>query len=173
MVRAASSQITEPGKYLAKAVGPRNVEFGMSKNGHEQIAVEFVLLHPENYEESDATTQWVGSLANDASLEITIKALRACGWKGDDFNDLTGIDSEMVELDVQWDEYQGKKRLKPKWVNKPGGGKINFKQKLDVGGKAAMNARLKAFLAAKGEPSTAVDPNAPGAVGDAGDDIPF
>ena len=146
------SQITNAGKYLARAMGPDYVDMGLSKNGTEQISVQFVLLDAETQEPTDSTITWIGNFANATSMEITAKALKACGWRGD-MNDMTGIDSKVVELDVQWDEYNGQRRLKVKWVNVPGGGVI-FKDKIEGGAKAALAAKMKAFMASRGETVT-------------------
>lgn len=161
-----SSQVTEPGKYLARARGPECVQFGVAKTGTEQIAIEFDVLDPETHNPTGATMQWIGSFANEKSMEITAKALRACGWQGDDIEDMRGIDANVVELDVQWDTYDGKQRLRVKWVNRPGGGLV-FKDKLDGGKKKAVSARLRGFLARE-------DQKAPPALGKTGtDDDPF
>lgn len=163
----SQNSLTQPGKYLARAEGPDSVQMGTSKSGTEQIAVSFRILDPQTKEPTDTTIQWIGNFANDKSFEITAKALRACGWQGDDLEDLRGIDSEIVELDVQWDEYDGKRRLRVKWVNRPGAGVV-FKDKLGDGAKKSLSTRMRGFLARAGAPA-APAPSAEGA----SDDIPF
>lgn len=159
------SQITEAGKYLARAIA-ESVDLGLSKNGTEQISIQFVLLDPADQTPTDATITWIGNFANAKGMDITAKALKACGWGGD-MNDLSGIDGKVVELDVQWDEYNGDRRLRVKWVNVPGAGGIVFKNKIEGGAKASLAAKMNAFMASRGE-APAVGAPAGGKV----DDLP-
>lgn len=157
------SQITEAGKYLARAI-PESVDLGSSKNGTEQISVQFVLLDATDHGPTDSIITWIGNFANAKGMEITAKALKACGWRGD-LNDMTGIDEKVVELDVQWDEYQGQRRLRVKWINVPGAGGIVFKDKIEGSAKASLAAKMAAFMKSRGEEVS----DATGKV----DDLPF
>jgi hypothetical protein len=68
------------GKYLARGV---NASLGKTKNGGEQVAVEFELKDGPGVGQR---ITWFGSFANDKATEITVKALRNCGWDGDDLS---------------------------------------------------------------------------------------
>ncbi len=163
--------IENPGKYLAKCVDdPSAVRFGRAKTGSEQIALTFALVDDSGRVDHGATIDWVGSFANDKSTEITIKALRACGWTGNDLTDLRGINDLEVELDVQLEEYQGEQRLRVRWVNKPGGGRIKFADELDQRSRQALAARLKQRAAAIAPTGGQRAPGRPSA---GGDNIPF
>lgn len=155
------SQITEPGKYLARAIN-ESVDMGLSNSGTEQISIQFALLDADG-EPTDATITWIGNFKTTKSMEITSKALKATGWGGS-LKDLSGIGSKNSELDVQYDEYNGERRLKVKWVNTPGGGGIIFKNKIEGSAKDALAARMDAFMKSRGE--------APAAGGGAVDDLP-
>lgn len=131
----------EPGKYLARATGEQDVQFGYAGTGSEQIAVVFRITKGD-YQGHEIT--WFGSFASEKSTEIALKALRNCGWKGTNVTDLAGIDSEEVELVVSEDNDQdGNPRIRVQWVNKPGTGRVQMKQTMDPGAKAAFAARLK------------------------------
>lgn len=142
--------IQEAGKYRARCIdNPSEPRFGRSEGGNEQIALTFALVDEEG-RPTDTTIDWVGTFAEGKATEITMKALRTCGWSTDSVDDLTGIDANEVELDVQWDEYKGERRLRVKWINKPGGNRIAFKASLDEGGRKALAARLRgAAIASK------------------------
>jgi hypothetical protein len=140
-------KVQTAGKYLAIAHAPETVDWGKSNNGTDQFVVTFTILDATTKEPTDVQEQWIGNLANKTSCEIAARALRAMGWVGDDMTDLTGIDRNIVELDIQPDTYNGVTRLKTKWVNVPGGGGIVFKNKLDEDGKKAAAARMRAMIA--------------------------
>jgi len=138
--------ITEPGKYLARCIdNPSQIRWGRAKSGAEQIALSFAFL--ENGKPGSSTIEWVGGFGSDQAAEITIKALRACGWSGDDLLDLSGINDCDVELDIAWDEYQGERRLRIKWVNRPGSGRLTFRDALDERSKKALAARMRGMIA--------------------------
>jgi hypothetical protein len=140
------------GKFLAKCTGEKDVQFGYTKNNHEQIALEFELLN-EGYE--GQRVQWFGTFANEKSIEIAVKALRACGWQGDNLTDLSGIDQNEVELDIGYEEYLGKRHLRVRWVNRPGSGRVVLKEVMGEHEKKAMAQRLRGAIMALREPGSA------------------
>ena len=107
-------------------------------------------------------------IGNEKSLEITAKALRACGC--DDPEDLEGdptcVGRNVVELDVQSELYQGKPSLRVKWINTPR--RFVFKQALDAGSKANALSRLKGYAVRDAQANGAVTSAQPRI-----DDIPF
>ncbi len=156
--------ITGPCKVHARCTEDETAEprMGIAESGNEQIALNFAVLD-ENDDQTGDTQEWVGTFDGGKAEDITTKAMRACGWKSNNPNDLRGIGDNIVELDIQWDEYKGDRRLRVKWVNVIGGGRIKFKKSLDADGKAALAARVAARMAAReggGEAPTAL-PKAP------------
>lgn len=137
----------ENGTYKAKAKGWQLSE---SSKGTPEVAVEFQLTHPEL---NNFTITWDGWLS-DATFDRTVESLRHCGWKGSDFNDLTGLDTNEVELVIENEPFEGKTYSRVKWVNAPGGG-LAFRKAMDPGKTAsfaaAMNAKIKALEASKGQ----------------------
>jgi hypothetical protein len=81
---------------------------GESKQGNEQVVIVF---------ESDAGKLWYyGGFKTEAQSKQTIKALRACGWRGDDIADLSTCKAD-VELVTYEETYNGKQQTKVRYVN--------------------------------------------------------
>ncbi len=158
----------EDGKYPAKAI---SWEFGQTAKGENQIGILFALS-----EAPDTRLTYYGNFG-DKSLPHTMKALRACGWKGSDLADLFGgqggLDTNEVLLVVENEEWQGKVRAKIKWVNPLGG--VSMANPLDQAGIKAFAASMKAKIVAL-DPASAKVKAAPKSVPTkptSGDDIPF
>jgi hypothetical protein len=129
------------GRYRAKAI---KGEIGEGKSA-EQIGIEFVLTEAGEFKGSHRT--YYGSFS-EAALEITIKAMRTAGWRGDDVADLSSLsraDTPEVELVVAHEEWEGKTREKIKWVNSAGGVALKA---LDQGKKQELAARIRKTVAA-------------------------
>ena len=158
----------QPGKYFARAI-PESVQFGRATTGTEQIAITFRILDSATMgAETGEEITWIGALGNEKSLEITAKALRACGCEDpeDLDSDATCIMRNVVELDIQADSYQGKNTLRVKWVNSPR--RFAFKEALDAGSKASALSRLKGYSAREAHANGATVRQPPRV-----DDIPF
>lgn len=118
---------------------------GETQTGKEQIGVEL-----EFFECEGERLTWYGFFT-DASLEITLRALRALGWQGDDITELDGVEDATsllpseAEAVVQEETYEGKTRLRVAFVNAAGGG-VRLKQRLDPGKKAKLAERMKARI---------------------------
>lgn len=165
--------IQEAGKYLARCIDDvGQIRWGMSKNGIPQLALTFALVD----QDERATNETIdGAFSLDekknqkgtSAYSITEKALRNCGWRTGSLDDLSGINDNIVELDVQWEEYNGESRLRIKWVNKPGGHRLTFKDSLSAADVKAIAARFR------GASEASKPKNAPAGGGTSGDDIPF
>ncbi|NNB90527.1 hypothetical protein [Corallococcus exiguus] len=117
----------ENGRYKARAA---QGALGFTSGGKEQVAIEFTFLGNDGSEPyAGQSITWFGFFT-DASLEHTIKALRACGWQGNDVSDLTGIESNDVSLVIENEEYEGKWSPKVRWVNPLGSG-LALKQQME------------------------------------------
>lgn len=102
----------QPGRYEGKIL---DYGIGETKMGNPQIFVKFKI--------GEKSLTWFGSLSEKA-IEITGKALIACGFKGTDLSVLAdGLNSNALDLDktlslvVENEEYKGKTYTKIKWVN--------------------------------------------------------
>ena len=98
------------GKHRARAI---TADLGETSTGKEQVWIEFQLGS------DGGTIRWYG-YCTDKAIGITTKALRACGWKGDDVTKLDGISDNEVELVVINDGDWGPK---VNWINELGPGR--------------------------------------------------
>lgn len=123
--RSFSSSVRENRKVLARCIDdPTEVRWGRASTGTAQLALTFQL-------KTGGTMEWIGSFAGETSSKISRRVLRNCGWDTKTLKDLAGINENEVELDIQWEEYEGKYRQRIKWVNKPGGGRMKFDDALE------------------------------------------
>ena len=120
------------GVFLAVA---KDVQWGETKNGKKQVAVQFELLSGDDMGQ---TVTWFGYFT-DGTWKRTMESLRYMGWRGDDLSDLGPLDQQ-VEIVVELDEYNGKIRPKVQWVNRPGGGRVKLEKPLG-------DSELKKFAA--------------------------
>lgn len=153
----------QPGTYRARGVAGAT-QFGVAKTGTEQIGVTFTLLDNDDQPTLETIT-WVGFFS-EAAMPRTLEALKTCGWD----IDATGYAGEpdvatnIVEIVVIAEEYEGESRIRVKWVNPIGGGKFAFAQPLDPTAKASLMSRIKAHKATTGgasAPRPAKKPAAP------------
>lgn len=103
------------GTYPAHAT---HVRLTYTKAGDPQIIVTFVIVGGPHDREQ---VTWAGFFS-DRTFDRTIQSLRYCGWTGDDISDLTGIDTNDVDIVVEHNEYNGRITPRVSWVNQPGGG---------------------------------------------------
>jgi hypothetical protein len=128
------------GIYRARALG---AGLGETKSGAEQVAIEFDFL---DFEGTRLT--YYGTFS-DKAVEHTLRALRTAGWRGDDLADLSSIggpDAPEVDLVVENEEWEGKVRLKVRWVNPRGG--LGMKAALAPDKAKAFAARMRGQVAA-------------------------
>lgn len=147
------------------------VAMGRTSKGAEQLVITF--------ETNDDPRHVTGYLFfTDASIPITEKALRELGW--DPVVNSWGIE-QMIEMNLlvgakaslvcAYEEYEGKKRLKVKFINAPGGAAV--KDRMTPAEVFDFTRRLRGRLGVTG--GAAPRPQAvPAAVAEADDDsIPF
>lgn len=136
----------EPGKYWARAA---EWAWGLSSEGNEQLAIAFDFIdHPGH-----RMTAYLSF--TDAAFDYSLKKLRNCGWQGNNFDDMTGLDANEVQLVVDWEEYQGKRELRIGFINAAGG--IALKQVMEPAQRKTfadrMRAKIDAADAAAGRPT--------------------
>lgn len=110
-------QLDCEGTFRAKAI---HAVLDQANTGTWQAVIRFSILD-EEYAGAEITA-WL--YCSEAALPRTVEALRYCGWEGDDLNDLSTVGSKDCELVIVEDEYNGKVRLKVKWVNELGSGGV-------------------------------------------------
>lgn len=132
----------EKARYRVKA---RKAEFGEAGNGSEQIGIDFEIVEGEH---KGTHVAYYGSFNGDQATEITIKAMRTAGWRGDNIADLSTLarpDVPECDLVCEPETYEGKQKLKAKWVNPAGG--LAMKKPLDEAKKASLAQRIRATVA--------------------------
>lgn len=95
--------------------------WGTSTNGKTQLALCFKVL--EGPQAGQAITDY--KYFSGKAAEFTFKALRACGWKGNDLENLGKLD-QAVDIVIEHEDYTDNEgntsaKAKVKWVNSPGG----------------------------------------------------
>lgn len=128
--------MTMQGTHRARA---REWALGHSSNGNEQVAVLFEITQGEH---QGRTITWFGFFT-DKTAERTLDSLRHCGWDGDDFVNLTGLDANEVELVIAEEEYQGKFHDRVQWVNRPAS--LSLKAQMNSAQMAEFAQRMRGF----------------------------
>lgn len=131
------SNLLAPGKYVGIPTGAILAE---TSKGDPQAAIAFDLP------EVGASLNYFGFFTEKTERR-TIESLRYSGWTGNDVTDLSSVGSDRnvrVELVVEIDEYNGERRNKIAWVNRPGG--IQAAKPLNPATKAAFAARIKGLV---------------------------
>lgn len=158
-----TSESVPCGEYMARAI--RGTEqYAPSAGGEPQIAIDFAI---EGGEHEGASMTIVFSFSGKAP-EYSIKKLRACGWQGDNLEDLSGIDALPVAVRVFDDTYTDRRTNETKTRRKmelqwSGDGKFKFEQTMDARQKrgfAAAFAGLAKTIPARAIPGGAPSPSA-------------
>ncbi len=112
-------------------------DFGVSSNGNEQVAILFEITQGEH---AGKTRTWFGSFS-DAAIDRTLDSMRHCGWDGDSLANVENLQNNEVEIVIEEEEYQGKRREKIKWINKPAG--LKLQHQLAGSARDAFAAKLR------------------------------
>jgi len=139
------TQYIQPDTYRARAIA---AALGSSSQGNAQVGVEFQILDGGRAGDETAigrSITWYGSFSEKAR-EHTFKALRVCGWQGDDVDDLTTIDSNEVQIVVAEDQdLEGNPTIRVRWINPIGGGGIAMKNRMDETSARAFAAEMRGY----------------------------
>lgn len=176
----------EKATYRARATG---AGFGTTDDGKPQLAIQFELLDEHVAGESIAAILFFTDKTVDRSLE----SLLHLGFASDDLELLADVGPERaaellptpVDLVCEPEEYDGRWRVRVRWINRAGGGKFTFKNKLEGGDLKAFAAQMRGQLknargaagaqarkpaASGGGSGRSAHPNAPG---NGDQDVPF
>ena len=175
----ASDFMIPDGTYRARAAEAKLCE---TSTGKEQVAVQFELLEDEL---GGVRVTWFGFFT-EKTEKRTLEALFYCGWDGNNLEELNGVGKNEVEIVIETETYEGKRRNRVRWVNKIGGGGLGFVKPLEPSRAKNFSERMRgAILAAKREmeadgafdapKATAKKSNGnePNALGFPDDEIPF
>jgi len=99
-------------------------QYGESSGGNLELILDFNI-------QIDGTPQRRSIVLyfSTASREFSVERLRACGWKGTNIADLTGVDANEVDIEIRQEEYEGKTRNKYEIMT--GGGRFSTKNPID------------------------------------------
>jgi hypothetical protein len=141
-------------------------------SGNVMIAVEIIIKEGPA---ADSRLTWYGHLT-DKTFERTVESLRLLGWKGDDLSDLTGVDSNDVNVVIGYEpDLQGEIRARVQWINQIGG--VVVSNRLNPSEAAIFAQRMKGRVHALKQASGSTQQQRPtGAqlsTPDTSDDIPF
>lgn len=135
----------QPDTYTARAIG---AALATTSQGKPQIGVEFQLIDGGRGGDDSAVGKsitWYGSFS-DKAVEHTFKALRVCGWQGDDLDDLSTIDTNEVSIVVAEDQdLDGNPQIRVRWINPVGGGGIALKNRMDETSARAFAAEMRGY----------------------------
>jgi len=141
-----------PGTYRARPI-QGSPKVGFTKNGTEQVGVQLALLDADGVE-TDSTISWYGYFT-DATSQRTMESLRYMGWQGDNLADLSTVGTKDCEIVIDWEEYQGNRSLRVKWVNATGRRTVAMNAEMDAGAAASFAQRMRGVVIAAngGKPS--------------------
>jgi hypothetical protein len=109
--------VIQPGTYQARATG---AEYGVTKNGTEQVGVSFVITSSPSGQYDGAQLVWYGFFT-EKTEDRTIEALITCGCTS--LATLEGVTRNEVQIVVNHEpHYQtGEPVPRIQWINKLGG----------------------------------------------------
>lgn len=121
-------------------------QYGTTSNDNDQIALDLTLA-----DVGEQVTTFL--IFTDKSAEYSIARLRELGWEGDDLSNLAGIDKNEVNVEIKYEEYQGKLQMRVQILT--GGGRVVLQNSMDDKGKKAFAARFKGLAVASRGPKPA------------------
>jgi len=134
------------GSYPVRAKAHR---FGETKKGDPQVGVALEIVDGQ-YKGKRLT--WYGTFVNEQAEEITIKALRALGFRGVDLTDLSSIyEGEAIAVVDHEADLEGVMRVKVKWIN---GADVMMKKELAGADLKRFADRMRGKLARTATPDT-------------------
>lgn len=136
-----------PDGTFAKAValdtdGDRFGRSGAPKNT-AQVLLYFQILEGEY---KGRRVPWFGFFTPD-TVNRTMESLRYCGWKGTDLRKLGPLD-QVVEIEIEVNDYNDRQSNRVKWVNRPGGGAMKLNNPMDANALRDFAARMQKYAAA-------------------------
>ena len=163
--KAGLSMAIQDGVYDCKATG--KVEYGISSNGTDQIAVEIDILDGK-LESLGRRTVYLSF--SQAAAQYAIEKLRALGFSGTRLDDLVGLGTTTARCSGKTErdnDRDGNPRERQSWDVFGGSGKA-FKTEMSDKDKARLADRFAAMLGGEAPPPRAARSPASGSNGTAG-----
>lgn len=137
------SKINTAGRHAATV---KSAEFGESKNGTPFLQIEF-----QSEDGDSAITGWL--YLSEKALENSVRTLRAAFQFDGNFETVVEqIQDKPCSVTVESEEYEGKDRMKVKWINGPKTTKAIDNQSAFLKNLSARTARLPVKAAGKKSP---------------------
>jgi hypothetical protein len=127
---------------------------GFTSNDSEQVGVDLVFSPDQDEEVDGRHITWYGYFTEKTEA-TTLKALRALGWASESLADLSGVDTNEVEVVVAYEQgLDGVERARVRWINAIGGGGLAMKSKMSEDQARAFAERMrgKVLATAKAAP---------------------
>lgn len=150
-----SDQRIPAGTYKGRGV-EGSIQIGQTTNGNDQMILDVHLTEV-------GETVPIFLYFTESSAPWSIKRLRALGWTGDDLSAVTGIDTNEVNVQVKYEMYNNKMRMKAEIVVP--GGSFKLENAYDDKAKRAFAARFANLVKSTAPVSANSRPKA--------DEIPF
>jgi hypothetical protein len=132
--------------------GPLAIQFGpATKSSPFQAIVTFEIVRGPFSGQRISAWLYFGTDKADKRgktvMDRSLEALRACGFTGDDLDKFTDQHPDQeVELTIEMEEYEGKRRAKVKWINPPNRGGFVLDAPLAHSDLRKFSAQLKGAL---------------------------
>jgi hypothetical protein len=148
------SEDIKAGYYKARGIAGTE-QHGHAANGSEQIALELDVALSDQETRRLTTILSFGGKAASYSIE----RLKALGWDGSD--QLRGIDKNEVEVEIKYEEYQGKVSMRVE-IKYGDGGRFAFKKPMSEPEKRGFMSALSKQAAQLGGSGNGAAPAAAG-----------
>src|ERR1017187_5857158 len=112
-------------------------QFGESKNGNPEMIVDIDLKLDDAGNTRRVSTPLYFSAE---AAQYSFDRLKACGWVGPDVSDLTGVDTNEIDVEVRHEPYEGEMKTKVQIMS--GGGRFNTAKPVEAKAFAAKVAAI-------------------------------
>lgn len=157
--------------YRAHAIAS---DLGFTDEEKPQVSITFEI---ENDGAVGEQITWLGYFTSTVDkkgktvAERTLESLQYCGFASDDLEQLAGVTGDAarqllpdsVDIACEPEEYDGKWKLRVRWVNRPGGGGFAFKKPMRGNDLKAFAAQMKGTLRNMRGPAAATPTSRPAA----------
>lgn len=132
--------------------GPLSIQFGpATKSSPFQAILSFEIIRGPHSGQRISAWLYFGTDKADKKgktvMDRSLEALRVCGFTGDDLDKFSDQHPDQeVDLTIDMEEYDGKRRPKVKWINSPSHGGFVLEAPLGQSELRKFSAQLKGAL---------------------------
>lgn len=153
-----SLDLIPDGIYKAKAAKDGHQFSENEKTGTLELILDMNVKISDGDEKTPAVFERAQTFLffSGPAAPYSVERLRACGCKGDDVSDLTGIDTNVVDVQVKTEMYEGAPKKRMQIIS--GGGRFETKKPVDP---KLFAARVKAIMGGNTGPNSGPGPTPP------------